>query len=96
MSDAKQRAQAGLADLVDEALKALGLSIKGSMVVARGSTRTSDARFVLTCVLEREESKQSAATERVAIVDAEQFRAAAARLSKAYQAKRAPEPQDDN
>lgn len=95
--DAKKRAQDGLANLVEDALKTLGASLTGTLPVQRGSTRTSDARFVLTCVLERgEETKSSAASERVMLVDSSQFRDAAARLSKSYQAKRAPESQDDN
>lgn len=52
MSDAKRRAQEGLAKLVDKSLNALELSVTGTLPIARGSTRTSDARFVIAAVLE--------------------------------------------
>lgn len=53
MSDAKQRAQAGLADLVDEALKVVACSLRGTLVRPRGSTSTVDAWKTLNVILER-------------------------------------------
>lgn len=63
MTDAKRRAQEGLAELVDDALATMRQSITGKMMMVRGSTRTSDARFVLAAVLELPDAKPDSARE---------------------------------
>jgi hypothetical protein len=63
MTDAKRRAQDGLAEMVDEALATMRQSISGKMMQVRGSTRTSDARFVLAAVLEMEQRSEKAESE---------------------------------
>ena len=51
------------ADLVDKSLNALELSVTGTLPIARGSTRTSDARFVIAVVLELPDAKPDSARE---------------------------------
>lgn len=64
MTDAKKRAQEGLAEMVEDALSTMRQSITGKMMMVRGSTRTSDARFVLAAVLEMPDRvEQRAETE---------------------------------
>lgn len=60
MSDARDRAQAGLDALVDAALAALGTSLKGGRR-ERGSTAASDARYVLDVVLGRQSAAEPTA-----------------------------------
>lgn len=65
MGDAKRRAQEGLAKLVDKSLNALDLSVTGTLPMVRGSTRTSDARFVIAAVLEMPDARADAQTAEI-------------------------------
>lgn len=85
MTDAKKRAQDGLDGLVDECIDTLGKSVKGLLVLARGSTRTVDARYILDYVLEREvdESAQSPSS----VMSTDELAVARERLRQARQGK---------
>lgn len=88
MTDAKRKAQDGLADMVQEALDTLKLSVTGKMMQVRGSTRTSDARFVLAAVLEMEQRDEKPTTEQKPIQSIGQLAELSERIRLAKQNER--------
>jgi hypothetical protein len=63
VSDAKKLAQELLAEGVQDAAATVLSSIKGTLHIPRGSTRTVDARWLLTVVMEMEVRAETTATE---------------------------------
>lgn len=63
MSDAKQRAQQRLMEGVEDAANTLLQSIKGTLHIQRGSTRTADARWLLAAVLDMDIRNEPASQE---------------------------------
>lgn len=88
VSDAKRKAQDGLADLVEDAIKTLGQSVRGQMMMVRGSTRTSDARFVLAAVLEMEQRDEKPTSEQKPIQSIGQLAELSERIRLAKQNER--------
>jgi hypothetical protein len=63
LSDAKQRAQQRLMEGVEAAADTLLSSIKGTLHIQRGSTRTADARWLLAAVLDMDVRNEPSAQE---------------------------------
>jgi hypothetical protein len=88
MSDAKRKAQDLLAEMLDDAAGVLTASLKGKLVIPRGSTCTADARFVFAAALEFEPRKPAGDTPTAAPPDLKQLAELSERIRQEKQNER--------